>query len=186
MNRMSLPRLECQAQMSSRLDQWTLFAHCSATDFRLSIAPDVADRIYKLLDLYEDGRVRLVELEKQYRADLMRQEGSSSDHEDAESVNTQRVVIRMSYTFKSGKVQLFPLLTEVERIRLTAQAGLVHETVDLPSISLWTDYHGTTSSDVGMLVVNAVSVKGVRLMTGCSRKSEHSVPLHPAFLRPAS
>jgi hypothetical protein len=74
---MSLPSIDSEAQMSSSPDTWMLSAHCMASDFRLSLAPDIAEGIFKLLDLYEQGKDRMKDLERHYWAETARQQPSS-------------------------------------------------------------------------------------------------------------
>ncbi|ORX35037.1 hypothetical protein BD324DRAFT_652754 [Kockovaella imperatae] len=145
-NRMSLPSLESEAEMASTEDTWMLSAHCAATDFKLSLAPDIADGIFKLTDLYSQGRDRFFDLERHYRTEVAtaaeRSDSVAVKYEE-ETVPTsprkrQRIFIRMSYTFNSGIVELHHAgHTEPQK---APKRHLWLDIFHLPAISLWVDY----------------------------------------------
>jgi hypothetical protein len=148
---MLLPSLEAEAQMSSLPEVWSLSAHLSATDFKLSLAPDVIDGVFKLVDLYESGKERVADLERQYTAEMAKREAVDfvlDKHEDKLTPSParprQRIMVRMSYTFKSGLVELHrspdsPSYSSGYTSR-GRQAWL--DTFILPTISVWVDYTG--------------------------------------------
>lgn len=176
---MSLPSVESEAQMSSTPGLWSLSAHSSATDFKLSLAPDIAAEIYKLIDLYERGKDRISELEHRYRievAKLEAQDSVAAKYEDTQSPvfsrTAQTIMIRMSFTFNSGIVELNQTLTEEDRrmppmyLRGGPNRSVGHDIFTLPTISVWTDYAGLktaiaeSNDDSGnhaVLLFNAVS-----------------------------
>jgi hypothetical protein len=181
-NRMLLPSLDCEAQMSSVPEVWSLSAHVSATDFKLSLAPDVVDGVFKLIDLYEAGKDRLAELERQYRAEMAKREALDSVHAKYDenpapspARKHQQIVVRMSYTFNSGIVELHRSVDSANVQfanpfgggsggSATPRRGCWHDSFVLPTISLWMDYAGPTAdtkgddeADVGTLVFNSVS-----------------------------
>ena len=183
-NRMLLPSLDCEAQMSSVPEMWSLSAHVSATDFKLSLAPDVVDGVFKLIDLYDAGKDRLAELERQYRVEMAKREALDSVHAKYDDKPTpsparkhQQFVVRMSYTFNSGIVELHRSVDSANVQFVNPFAGgpaagggtprtrCWHDTFVLPTISLWMDYAGPTAgtdggdeASVGTLVFNSVRV----------------------------
>ena len=178
---MSLPSIDSEAQMSSNPGVWSLSAHSSATDFKLSLAPDVAEEVYKLIDLYKHGRARIAELERQYRAEratLELQDSAAAKHEEKQSPiqprQAQRIMVRMSFTFNSGMVELNQNQNEADRKvgsldlrgRPSRPAGC--DIFTLPTISVWADYAGPGTDfaesqdgldNYSVLVLNAVSYK---------------------------
>ena len=218
-NRMSLPLLDTEAQMASTPEFWTLSAHGSATDFKLSLAPDIADGVFKLIDLYEKGQQRVYELEQRYRAEIAKASASDSvalkyegETSRVSPRQAQRIIMRMSYTFNSGLVEMHhtaapePLSAQGMRPRRTAWLDFFQ----LPAISLWIDYvgqqswpqvsrqsstaEGFTSASMavanprvqpGSLIFNFVShYKVVRTdKTGCARKPKYPSTIYSALLR---
>ncbi|WWD06286.1 hypothetical protein V865_004376 [Kwoniella europaea PYCC6329] len=150
-NRMTLPSIDMEAQMSSTPDIWQLSAHCSATDFKLSLSPEIADGIFKLIDLFHHGKERITKLESHYKSEMAKHpyESVSAKYDDPSSPAvvrpSQRILVRMSYTFNSGIVELHRGLSESERKTLNAdmkKSRQWHDTVVLPTVSLWMDYSG--------------------------------------------
>jgi hypothetical protein len=176
-NRMSLPSIDAEAQMSSKPDIWQLSAHCSATDFKLSLAPDVADGIFQLIDLYTHGRDHITHLEKHYRSEISKRDASESvaarygDHEKSvpTSRQSQRIMIHMSFSFNSGLVEMHRSAVEADvrtvasDLRGRPSRVSRHDTFTLPSISVWLDYaeevpEGQDEDEkAGSVVLNAVS-----------------------------
>jgi hypothetical protein len=165
---MSLPSIDSEAQMSSSPDTWMLSAHCMASDFRLSLAPDIAEGIFKLLDLYEQGKDRMKDLERHYWAETARQQPSSASEEVITPVSPrreQRIIVRMSFTFNSGIVELHRMGGTRRNGTPSSKSrkGAWHDTFVLPTISVWMDYAGpeqggeASSDKDGMLVINSVS-----------------------------
>ncbi|WWC67272.1 uncharacterized protein I206_101180 [Kwoniella pini CBS 10737] len=158
-NRMSLPSIDMEAQMSSQPDLWQLSAHCSATDFKLSLSPDVADGIFKLVDLFHHGKERISKLEAQYKSEMANNpyETVSAKYDDPASPvvtrPSQRILVRMSYTFNSGIVELHRGLSEIDKRTLNADLKKTrqwHDTVVLPTVSLWMDYTGPKTVTPGL------------------------------------
>ncbi|ORY27357.1 hypothetical protein BCR39DRAFT_589249 [Naematelia encephala] len=177
-NRMILPSLDSEARMASTPDTWSLSAHCSASDFKLCLAPDMADAVFQLIDLYEQGKVRISQLERQYRADLLKRDPSesvSAKYEDFASPiqprKSQRIMVRMSYTFNSGTVELYRSSDDdpgqrTVTLDFRGRQNRVgeHDEFRLPTVSVWVDYAGARvdvipdadgSSNRGVLVVNS-------------------------------
>ncbi|EIW72981.1 hypothetical protein TREMEDRAFT_42131 [Tremella mesenterica DSM 1558] len=171
-NHMTLPSIISEAQMSTSADQWTVFAHSTATNFKLSLAPTVADGVFKLIDLYEQGKHRIAEIEKQYRSELVRNNALESvvnKYEDQRSPTTsrqQRVVIRLSFVFNSGVV-IFKRLPSRRSTHdvlddFRGRRTESRDTFTLPSVSAWVDYAGADDhsqgseheEDAGVLVFN--------------------------------
>ncbi|WWC90151.1 uncharacterized protein L201_005084 [Kwoniella dendrophila CBS 6074] len=151
LNRMTLPSIDMEAQMSSTPDLWQLSAHCSATDFKLSLSPDITDGIFKLIDLFHHGKERISKLEEQYKSEMAKHpyESVSAKYDDPASPMTirpsQRILVRMSYTFNSGIVELHRGLSESDRRTMNAdlkKSRQWHDTVVLPTVSIWMDYTG--------------------------------------------
>lgn len=207
-NRMSLPSIDSEAQMSSAPGSWVLSAHCSATDFRLSVTPDVAEGVYRLIDLYERGKIRISELEEQYRLELSKREALDSvaaKYEDSQSPVSnrpnQRVMVRMSFIFNSGIVELSPSPSEEDRktmaldLRVRPSRVGQYDVFTLPTISVWTDYagprtdiveHADGESNQGLLVLNAVSMVYLAHTqeltdSGCPRESQYLTSHHLAL-----
>lgn len=212
-NRMTLPSIEAEAQMSSKPDVWSLSAHCSATDFKLSLAPDVVDGAFQLLDLYDRGKADFARLEKQYRAELARHELGFGDQASADIVATpspqggspeatpvrsgQKVLVRVSFTFNSGLVELHRSADQCEMIRTVAadvrgRSNRIgwHDNFTLPSISAWLEFAeaGSQSGNEGdaasSFVFNTVSTESVDRSNevGCPRELKRPATFDPAFL----
>ena len=158
-NMMSLPHIDAEAQMSSSADEWVLAAHSRATDFKLTLAPNIVNHIFQLIDMYEQGREYVTQLEKHYFA-----EASQADAELAQAVQAekaaktaQRIICRMSFEFQSGIVHLV-------HHGSTGQGGgrrpsyKRHDTLELPKISVWLEYAGPHKDVEGTAVVNMVSL----------------------------
>ncbi|WWD22731.1 hypothetical protein CI109_107224 [Kwoniella shandongensis] len=150
-NAMTLPSIESEAQMSSTQDMWQLSAHWSATDFKLTLAPDVADAVFKLMDLFQKGKERISKIEEQYRAEMNEhaQDSVAAKYDEPSTPivkrRSQKIVVRMSFTFNSGIVELHRELSEAERKMMNAEAKKGrswHDTVVLPTVSVWLDYTG--------------------------------------------
>ncbi|WRT63262.1 uncharacterized protein IL334_000165 [Kwoniella shivajii] len=155
-NCMNLPSIDMECQMSSTPDTWQLSAHCSATDFKLSLSPDIADGIYKLIDLFHHGKERISNLEAQYKSEMAKypHESVSSKYDDSASPITarpsQQISVRMSYTFNSGIVELHREVSDSDRRMMNAdlkRGRHWHDTVVLPTVSLWMDYTGPKGND---------------------------------------
>ena len=188
--------------MSSREDTWTLSAHCAATDFRLSLAPDVADGIFRLMDLYEQGRDRFLELERNYRSEAAtateRLDSVALKYDDEVSPTSprksQRIIIRMSYTFNSGIVELHRMVAN--ELKKTSRRTNWLDIFHLPTISLWVDFagakteslpHTTVENDAAQLIFSCVSAtQGLRIVSDvfrlfmravipCAHRSCHSL-----------
>lgn len=173
-NRTNLPLVRVQAQMSSKSDAWTLTAHCQATDFALRLDPDIIVGVFQLVDLYEQGRDRMDLLEKKYRAELARN-GMLFPAEDRHISPVtprvkQRIYIRLSFTFESGKVWLRPAVQnrhgkpQVKDSNVGHGIGAKEDLLRLPEISVWVDYAGPSTDGLadkddsaGLAIVNAVS-----------------------------
>ncbi|WVQ94212.1 hypothetical protein IAU59_001290 [Kwoniella sp. CBS 9459] len=155
---MALQFVSSEAQMSSTAETWQLSAHCSATDFKLSLSPEVVDSIHRLIDLFEHGRDRIYKLEAQYKSEMAKQasqETVAAKYEDPTTPvpvrTSQRILVRMSYTFNSGIVELHRELSESERRSMNQDARKNrhwHDTVVLPTVSLWMDYTGPKTSSM--------------------------------------
>jgi hypothetical protein len=172
---MLLPSLDSEAQMSSSSDTWSLSAHSSASDFKLSLSPDIVEGAFKLIDLYEQGKSRLADLEKQYRAEMAKRATSDSvaaKYEDTPTPSPsrprQRIMVRMSYTFNSGIVEIHRSPdSPANPFGATLRGRSAHhDTFVLPTISVWMDYAGPqmnpTDDDhdedgAGMMIFNSVS-----------------------------
>ena len=168
-NEIVLPKLVAEAEIRNVVDKWQLAALCTATDFRLSIAPDLADAVYNISDLFREGKVHLATLDRQYaeefarRADRKAVEGvnNSSDlpppssEKAGESGNRaarprQQVSVRLSFQFASGTVRLHrsPLAaaahkSPVSRISRVLDTGIV--SFSLPALSLWVEFAGQST-----------------------------------------
>ncbi|KAK4686556.1 protein CSF1, partial [Tremellales sp. Uapishka_1] len=179
-NRMVVPSIDAEAQMSTNNDVWSFSAHCSATDFKLTLAADVAEGIFQLIDLYEKGRERLSDLEQQYRIDMAKLEtfetlASKYEADDPSPVShrpSQKIKVMMSFTFNSGIVELHRPLSDVDKRLVasdlrgrTARVG-THDSFHLPTISVYVTYAEASSdileskvsgNDAGILLVNTSS-----------------------------
>lgn len=191
---MTLPSIEAEAQMSSKPDMWSLSAHCSATDFKLSLAPDVVDGAFQLMDLYDRGKADFARLEKQYREELARHELGTGDHTSADVATSaptvseaepsptrsgQKVLVRVSFTFNSGVVELHRSADQCEMIRTVAadvrgRSNRIgwHDNFTLPSISAWLEFAEAGSQPASdrdhasSFVFNTVSLQRTMGLTG--------------------
>jgi hypothetical protein len=157
-NRMIVPLIDSEAEISSEPGMWKMSAHCSATDFKLSLSPSIADSIFRLMSMYHRGKAAIAQLEEEYRnglAQFGQGDASIAKYVEQSSIPAklaaQQILIKMSFTFNSGIVLLShkPLDKSIKPDRLV-----------LPSISLWVDYTGASigvddSDDGGVLLVNS-------------------------------
>ncbi|RYF40798.1 MAG: hypothetical protein EOO38_21450, partial [Cytophagaceae bacterium] len=65
-NRMIVPLIDSEAEISSEPGMWKMSAHCSATDFKLSLSPSIADSIFRLISMYHRGKAAIAQLEEEY------------------------------------------------------------------------------------------------------------------------
>lgn len=153
-DKMKLPNIEAEAQLTSSATELLAIAHCQATDFHLCLTPDIADGVGKLVDLYERGKTQLEVLEKEYLSEWTKgTNDSSSQPESLQSkydtqipTTPKAVTVRMSFRFHSGLVELYrPTATKSRRIHRDKKPD--HDLVVLPSVSLWMEYLGPTGSE---------------------------------------
>nr|ODN85117.1 hypothetical protein L203_05068 [Cryptococcus depauperatus CBS 7841] len=153
-NCMLLPSAHSEAQMSSSRNSWQISAHCSASDFKLIVSPDVSEGILKLIDLFENGKRKIDKVEFQYREELARhaQDTLAAKYNDSfmpvSARQSQRILIRMSFTFNSGIVELHRELSETERRTMsteTRKGKNWHDSVVLPTVSAWAEYSSPQS-----------------------------------------
>jgi hypothetical protein len=188
--------------MSSTTETWMLSAHCSASDFCLSLAPDVADGVFKLLQLYEEGRQRMLDLEQHYLEEARSRQPSEPTtariEDSASSIprHEQRIIVRLSFTFNSGTVELHRMPLAGDRRypmpdpRGRSGKGLWHDTFTLPTVSIWLDYAGPEMSstrshalhDSGALVINSVSDIITSSLTETQAVHESRNTLKPSIL----
>lgn len=150
-NCMVVPSIESEAEMSSTHDAWHLSAHCSASDFKLTLSPDVSDGVIQLVELFERGKEKIAKVEAQYKVEVARhaKETIASKYESPASPSarrqSQRIIVRTSFTFNSGTVELHRDLSDAEKTTLSSETRRGrgwHDTVVLPAVSLWTEYTG--------------------------------------------
>ncbi|TXT06049.1 hypothetical protein VHUM_03522 [Vanrija humicola] len=166
-NRMALPSIASEAQLTTTNDSWSVMAHCSATDFNLSLTPEIADGIGRLTDLYERGKEHLSVLEQDYRSQLARNERSDSlavkyeeAVQDTAARPKQRGNVRMSFRFDSGLVELYcPPSGDAKPgpQRSGTRAKYHQDTFTLPTVSVWVDYTGPSDKpdeQIGSLLIN--------------------------------
>ncbi|ODN76792.1 hypothetical protein L202_05394 [Cryptococcus amylolentus CBS 6039] len=163
-NCMVLPAIESEAQMSTSHDQWRLSAHCSATDFKLVLSPDVSDGILELVNLFEQGKERISTAETHYKTEMAKhaQESLTTKYDDHLSPKpvprSQLILVRMSFTFNSGVVELHREPSDTERQTMdgeTRRGGKGwHDVVILPTVSMWVEYNGPAQDEEGLLLFN--------------------------------
>ncbi|KLT40822.1 hypothetical protein CC85DRAFT_287095 [Cutaneotrichosporon oleaginosum] len=166
-NYMELPSIESEAQMSSAPGSLSVIANCTASDFKLSLTPDIADGIARLADLYEHGKEHLSAMERDYRAEWAKFEGpdqqpdSLAEKYDLPADHTvgspQKVHVQVSCRFDSGVVELHrtneAAHTAKERRMSTHQKPgrwAKEQNLDkftLPTVSVYADYSGTENTD---------------------------------------
>lgn len=175
-NRMSLPHIDAEAQMSSKVEEWTLCSHSSVNDFQLSLAPSVVDGVSQLIDMYEQGRDHVTLLEKRYRTEMMKNGVVQPAKDDQVESPTsgripQRVVCRLSFEFQSGIVKLTG--SQGQQTGTTRKGGKEADVVELPKVSVWVDYAGAHRGEPGLAILNMVSCwTRVVLTVGCAWESE--------------
>lgn len=163
---MRLPLLDAEAQMAAKPGSWSLATHCSADDFKLTLSPSIADSVFRLIDMYRQGKAHISQLEKQYLAGAARGEGSDSvvakylQQTPVPTRRTQQILVRMSFTFNSGVVELSRLTSEADGDSPKKRSR--PDVLVLPSISLWVDYTGPRNEspkdgEDGVIILNAVS-----------------------------
>lgn len=174
-NCMVVSKIDSQAQMSTSLDLWSLAAHSSATNFKLSLSPSVVDGIFRLIALYEQGKKHVTAIGKEYRTGLAKFGQDESviakyvEHTPIPSkLARQKIVVRMSFYFASGVVELakvsfippYGAARRTENLPATGRAILMKPTeLKLPGISSWVDYEGAVvgvddNDEAAMLIVN--------------------------------
>lgn len=171
---MVVPSIESEAEMSSTHDAWHLSAHCSASDFKLTLSPDISDGVIRLIELFERGKEKIAKMEAQYKAEVARhaKETIASKYESPASPSarrqSQRIMVRTSFAFNSGTVELHRDLSDTEKTTLrseTRRSKGWHDTVVLPAVSLWMEYTGPKNEPLlvrqneedGSLLFNLVS-----------------------------
>lgn len=153
-NRMTLPKIDSEAQLTSTPQALLVTAHCQATDFKLSLTPDIADGVGKLIDMYELGKGQLEVLEKEYLSEWGRPSTADSHPESLQSkydaqvasAPSKVVTLRTSFRFDSGLVELHrPTSSKAKRTHRSKEPA--HDLVILPTVSLWIEYAGPTSQE---------------------------------------
>ncbi|GMK54228.1 hypothetical protein CspeluHIS016_0108140 [Cutaneotrichosporon spelunceum] len=166
-NYMELPSIEVEGQMTSSSDLLHVSANCTATDFKLSLTPNIADGIARLTDLYEHGKEHLSALERDYRAEWAKfEEPDQSSDSLAEKYDLpaehdeptpHKAHIQVSCRFDSGVVELHRTMDTAkvikERRMSTHQkasrwAKEVHlDKFTLPTVSVYADYSGMRNTE---------------------------------------
>lgn len=176
-NRMDVKVIDSEAQMSTTTEAWTVAAHSSAKNFKLDLAPTIADGIFRLIALYRQGKEHITTIGQEYKTGLAKfgQDESivvkyiEKSHIPAKLAQ-QKISIRMSFDFESGLVQLahVPFSAPFGRAdpRLDAREGLAPlgrnvamkpTQIKLPGISAWVDYDGAavgSADDTATLIIN--------------------------------
>ena len=159
-NHVSLPRLVVDAVMNSLPDRWHLALSSKSTSFALSVAPDVADGIFLLTDLYHSGRAHVAALESQYLEEIehyaqqraMEPDSRSipnrtvpTNHDDTSPGVRQEISLKLAFSFEEGSLYFHTDHRSTER---TQSEGTEFK---LPRVSFWADYKGepVTGSEAG-------------------------------------
>lgn len=157
-NRMTVPEITSEAEISSEPGFWKVSAHSSATDFKLSLSPSIADDIYRLVHMYHRGKSHIAQLEEEYRiglANFGQPDSTVAKFVEQSSIPSklaaQQILVKMSFTFNSGDVSL----SDKPRDK-THKA----DRIKLPTISLWIDYAGAAigvddTDNAGSLIINS-------------------------------
>jgi hypothetical protein len=157
-NRMTVPEISSEAEISSEPGFWKVCAHSSATDFELKLSPSIADDIYRLVHMYHRGKSHIALLEEEYRLGLAKfgqPDTVVTKYIEQSSIPSklaaQQILVKMSFTFNSGDVSLS------HRPR---DKSYKPDRLKLPTISLWVDYAGAAigvddSDDGGSLLINS-------------------------------
>lgn len=160
-NYMVLPSINSEAQMSSTPESITVTAHCSATDFKLALTPEITDGIARLSDLYEHGKEHLSAMERDYKAEWSKYAENADTvaaryEASSRSASRQHLVVRVSFRFDSGVVELHRPSAAPGRQFTTPSTNkkggrrpvdFQRDRVTLPTVSVWMDYSGASSSD---------------------------------------
>lgn len=166
-NFMELPSIESEAQMDSSPGSLKVTANCTASDFKLSLTPDIADGISRLTDLYEHGKEHLSAMERDYRTEWAKFEepGQPADTlaekydlpADHAAQTPHKVHVQVSCRFDSGVVELHRTNAAAhaakERRQSTHQkAGrwAKEQNLDkftLPTVSVYAEYSGTENTE---------------------------------------
>jgi hypothetical protein len=170
-NIMTLPNILAEAQRMSDTETWSVNLHCAATDFKLKLMPDVAEFMGQLADMYEDGKAQLSAMEREY-AEWTKSAGTEDTTESVKTKYEQtgtpvptatgkRLVVRMSFRFDSGVVQLRrvrqgPAPSALWRERQKLKKSKDFDEIVLPTVSVWLDYTGPGPDDekIGTLLLN--------------------------------
>lgn len=159
-NMMALPNIDSEAQMTSTAETLSVTAHCSATDFKLKLTPDIADGIARLADLYEHGKEHLSAMERDYRAEWAKHDQPADSLAvkydipvETAAQRRQQLVVKVSCRFDSGVVELHrPSHAKERRMSTHQKDGRWTKDVNLdkfslPSVSVWVDY-SSAAADV--------------------------------------
>lgn len=174
---MDVKVIDSEAQMSTTAEAWTVAAHSSAKNFKLDLAPTIADGIFRLIALYRQGKEHITTIGQEYKTGLAKfgQDESvvvkyiEQSHIPAKLAH-QKILIRMSFDFESGLVQLahVPFSAPFGRAdpRFDAREGLPPlgrntvmkpTQIKLPGISAWVDYDGAAvgpTDETATLTIN--------------------------------
>jgi len=164
-NHMVLPIIDAEAQMTSNKQTWSVNAHCTATDFKLTLTPDIADRVARLGDMYEDGKAQLSAMQREYLTEWMKSDESTEaltakyEKTTATAAPGKQVIVRMSFRFDSGLVELHrvsPFVKPDDKDHKPGKSRPTHDNIVLPTVSVWMDYTGPGigDSNVGTLLFN--------------------------------
>lgn len=166
-NYMALPTIDVEAQMTSTSEALNITAHCTASDFKLALTPDIADGIARLADLYEHGKEHLWAMERDYRAEWTKHDQSADSLAakydlpvDCAGQHRQQLVVRVSCRFDSGVVELHRPRANQRRQSTHYKASgrwskdLHLDKFTLPTVSVWVDYSGAAAdADENMRVM---------------------------------
>jgi hypothetical protein len=170
-NYMALPSIEAEAQMNSSPGSLSVTANCTASDFKLSLTPDIADGIARLADLYEHGKEHLSAMERDYRAEWAKFEEPDQPDQSVDTLadkydlpadhaarTPHKVHVQVSCRFDSGVVELHRTIAAAhaakERRMSTHQKAGGRWTKEqhldrftLPTVSVYADYSGTENTE---------------------------------------
>lgn len=180
-NKMVVPQIDAEAQMSSEPQIWTLSAHSCANDFKLTLAPSIIESVFKLVDMYRLGREHVASLEKHYRSENTTQgEVDMKGITEAAAIR-QRIICRMSFEFQSGTVELRRVVAGDPKERRGSHVET--DTIILPRITAWLDYAGPHGGQDGSAIINVVSLL-LKLSSSANTQAIHGSQndLRPSIL----
>ena len=150
------PLLTCKVESSSTNGHRLVFVDSSVSEFQLSLDSNLPSYVFRLVDVYEQGKRRLDRLAAQYSFDQYYAPGAATQPAEEEEVdNTPTVTkkktleVQATFMFEAGRVSLFSY-ADLEDKGGVDGASLARprpgQNIILPTVSMWCEYHDRDQS----------------------------------------